>query len=273
LIPVELILLALSPIFVACIVFEYVKARQYFNIKDSVNNAVLAALHQGSDAIALLLLMPFFIWLHQFAFFNIELSIWTLLLGFLIQDFLYYWFHRASHTIHWFWLAHVVHHSSPFMNFTTAFRQSIFYPIVGMWLFWMPMIIIGFSPSIVFLIVALNLGYQFFVHTQTIRKLGWLEKVFNTPTHHRIHHAINPPYINKNYAGVLIVWDKLFGTYVDEDPNLTIEYGIVGEMPKANPISANCHQFVKMFKAFRQASGLKAKLKVVFSDPTHSEQL
>lgn len=250
-------------------VLEFVKARQYFDIKDSVNNAVLALLHQGSDAIALVLLMPFFIWLHQYALFSVELSVFTVFLGFILQDFLYYWFHRASHTIHWFWLAHVVHHSSPYMNFTTAFRQSIFYPVIGMWLFWMPMIIIGFSPSLVFMIVALNLSYQFFVHTQTVRKLGWFEKVFNTPTHHRVHHAINPPYINKNYGGVLIVWDKLFGTYVDEDPTLKIEYGIVGDMPKVNPLSANCHQFLSMFRQIKSAKGLKAKLLVVFCDPMH----
>jgi sterol desaturase/sphingolipid hydroxylase (fatty acid hydroxylase superfamily) len=273
LIPVELILLALSPIFIACVVYEYIQARQYFNIKDSLNNVFLAMLHQGSDAIAVILLMPFFIWLHQFAIVDIELGFWSVFIGFILQDFLYYWFHRASHTIHWFWLAHVVHHSSPFMNFTTAFRQSIFYPVIGMWLFWMPMIIIGFSPSIVFLIVALNLSYQFFVHTQTVGNLGWFEKVFNTPTHHRIHHATNPPYINKNYAGVLMIWDKIFGTFVDEDPSINIEYGIVGELPKVNPISANCHQFVVMYQQLKRAKGVKEKLKVIFSDPSHGERI
>lgn len=159
-IPVELILLALSPIFLLCVAVEFYKARQHYNIKDSLNNAVLALLHQGSDAIALILLMPFFYWLHQFALFDFPFSIGSLLVGFLLQDFLYYWFHRASHNIHWFWLAHVVHHSSKQMNFTTAFRQSLLYPLVGMWLFWLPMILLGFAPAIVFAIVALNLAFQ-----------------------------------------------------------------------------------------------------------------
>ena len=268
-IPVELILLGLSPIFLICVAIEFFKARQYYSIKDSLNNAVLALLHQGSDAITLILLMPFFNWFHQFAVFDIPFSISSLLVGFLLQDFLYYWFHRASHNIHWFWLAHVVHHSSKHMNFTTAFRQSLLYPLVGMWLFWLPMILLGFAPAIVFAIVALNLAFQFFVHTQTIGNLGWLEKVFNTPTHHRIHHATNAPYIDKNYAGVLIIWDKLFGTFVEEDKNLTIRYGIVGPEPKGTPWSANFMQIKLLYGQVLKAKGINKKLKVVFGYPSH----
>ena len=128
-IPVELILLGLSPIFLACVLIEFFKAKQHYNIKDSINNAFLALLHQGTDAFVLLLLMPVFNWLHQFAVFDIQLTVVSLLIGFILQDFLYYWFHRASHNIHWFWLAHVVHHSSTHMNFTTAFRQRHFVSI------------------------------------------------------------------------------------------------------------------------------------------------
>lgn len=266
---VELILLSLSPLFLLCIAFEFFKAKQYYHVKDSLNNTVLALLHQGSDALILLALMPAFYWLHQFALFNIELTAISLLAGFILQDFLYYWFHRASHNIHYFWLSHVVHHSSKHMNFTTAFRQSVLYPLTGMWLFWMPMILLGFSPELVFAIVAINLAYQFFVHTQTIGNLGWIEHILNTPTHHRIHHAINGPYIDKNYAGVLIIWDKLFGTFAAEDKSIQIEYGIVGDLPKANPISANFHQLGVMTRAFNAAKGLRAKLATIFGYPLH----
>lgn len=268
-IPVELILLVLSPVFLLCVVVEFFKAKQFYHLKDSINNAALALLHQGADAIALIALMPAFIWLHQYAIFEIKLSAISLFCGFLLQDFLYYWFHRASHNIHWFWLAHVVHHSSTKMNFTTAFRQSILYPLVGMWLFWLPMILIGFSPALVFAIVAINLAYQFFVHTQTIGHLGWFEKIFNTPTHHRIHHAINAPYIDKNYAGVLIIWDKLFGTFVEEDKTITIKYGIVGQLPKDNPISTNFSQIKTLITHWKKVKGFKNKLKVVFGYPLH----
>lgn len=268
-IPVELILLGLSPVFIICVALEFIKARKHYNVKDSINNTALALLHQGADAIILLLLMPMFNWLHQFSLFDIQLTATSLLVGFILQDFLYYWFHRASHNIHWFWLAHVVHHSSTHMNFTTAFRQSVLYPIVGMWLFWLPMILIGFSPSLVFAIVAINLAYQFFVHTQVIGNLGWFEKVFNTPTHHRIHHATNKPYIDKNYAGVLIIWDKLFGTFAPEDKSITIKYGIIGELPKDNPLSTNFKQVCVLKHKLKAANTFKQKLSVLFGYPSH----
>ncbi len=268
-ISVEFILLALSPIFFVCIFLEFRKARKHYNISDSINNAVLAAFHQGSDAIALFLLMPAFHWLHGYALFDIELNLLTLFIGFLLQDFLYYWFHRASHNIHWFWAAHVVHHSSPYMNFTTAFRQSIMYPVTGMWLFWMPMILVGFEPNLVFAIVALNLGYQFWVHTQSLGKYHRFGKIFNTPDHHCVHHATNAEYIDKNYAGVLIIWDKMFGTFVEKQDDIDIKYGIVGLLPKSNPLDANFHQWQHLFRELGRAKGLKAKWYVLFEYPSH----
>ena len=154
---VEIILIALSPIFLIFIAYEFLKHRQNYVIKDSLANTALALMHQGADAIALLFLMPIFYWLYEFRLLDIELSFLSLFFAFLLQDFLYYWFHRASHHIHWLWSAHVVHHSSTEMNFSTAFRQSIMYPITGMWLFWMPMILIGFDPELINNIFALVL--------------------------------------------------------------------------------------------------------------------
>lgn len=267
--PVELILLALSPVFFLFIAIEFLRARAHYNIKESIINALLALTHQISDALVLLLLMPAFIWLHQFAVFNIELTAINLLLAFVVQDFLYYWFHRASHHIHWFWCAHVVHHSSNNMNFTTAFRQSMLYPIVGMWLFWLPMILLGYTPELVFAVVAINLAFQFFVHTQLVTKLGWLEAIFNTPSHHRVHHATNAQYIDKNFAGVLIIWDKLFGTFVEEDSNITIKYGIVGQQPKMALLDINLHQWRLMWGNVKQATSWKGKLSALFGYPTH----
>ena len=271
---IEIILLALSPIFVAFIIYEFVKHRNRYDIKDSLTNTALALMHQGSDAIALLLLMPFFYWLHQFAVFDITLSLTTVFIAFLLQDFLYYWFHKASHHIHWLWAAHVVHHSSTKMNFSTAFRQSLMYPLAGMWIFWLPMIIIGFDPNTVFTVVALNLAFQFFVHTEIVDKLGWFEKVFNTPSHHRVHHSINKAYLDKNFAGVLIIWDKLFGTYVEEnsEKNGLCRYGIIGQIQSNNPFFISFHQWLYMFKTAGKAQGFKAKLRVLFTYPTSSEK-
>jgi sterol desaturase/sphingolipid hydroxylase (fatty acid hydroxylase superfamily) len=267
---IEIILLALSPIFILFVSYEFIKHRRYYDIKDSMANSVLALMHQASDAIALLLLMPFFYWLHDYRVFDIELSVIAVMGAFILQDFLYYWFHKASHHIHWLWAAHVVHHSSTKMNFSTAFRQSLMYPIAGMWVFWLPMILIGFDPVTVFTVVALNLAYQFFVHTQMVNKLGWFEKVFNTPSHHRVHHAINPDYIDKNFAGVLIIWDKLFGTFTEEKLTEPCKYGIVEQINSNNPFTITFHQWIYLGRGVLSARGPKAKFKVLFGNPKQS---
>ena len=267
---VTLILIAISPVFWVCIGYEYIKHRHYYQLKDSLTNTALAILHQASDAVALILLMPGFYWLHQFRIFDIELNLVTVVGAFLLQDFLYYWFHRASHQVHWLWAAHVVHHSSTYMNFSTAFRQSLMYPLAGMWLFWTPMIVVGFDPRFVFSVVALNLAFQFFVHTQVIGKLGWIEKVFNTPSNHRVHHAINDGYIDRNFAGVLVIWDRWFGTYVEEDLNVPIKYGIIGQIDSNNPLFISFHQWTYMLRELAQRHGIRARLKVIFGYPTSS---
>lgn len=269
---VEIILLALSPIFLLFIICEYVAFRHHYDIKDSIINALLALLHQGSDALALILLMPFFNWLYQFALFDIPLTIVTVFIAFLMQDFLYYWFHRASHHIHLLWASHVVHHSSTKMNFSTAFRQSLMYPITGMWIFWLPMILLGFDPHTVFIVVALNLAFQFFVHTQVVGKLHWLEYVFNTPSHHRVHHSTNKAYIDKNFAGVLIIWDKIFGTYVEEsnEKHGECRFGIIGQIETYNLLTVLFHQWIYLLKKLQSQKGIVGKLHVMFSYPTHS---
>jgi sterol desaturase/sphingolipid hydroxylase (fatty acid hydroxylase superfamily) len=267
---IEMILLALSPIFIIFVAYEFIKYRRYYDIKDSLANTALALMHQAADAIALLILMPFFYWIYDFRVFDIELTVVSVFAAFILQDFLYYWFHKASHHIHWLWAAHVVHHSSTKMNFSTAFRQSLMYPIAGMWIFWLPMILIGFDPLTVFTVVALNLAYQFFVHTQIVNKLGWFEKVFNTPSHHRVHHAINEGYLDKNFAGVLIIWDKLFGTYTDELSQKPCKYGIIGQLESNNPLEITFHQWRYLTKSVINAKTFKAKINVLFGYPTSS---
>ncbi len=251
-IPVEFILLALAPVFLGFIAWEWWRTaragKAWYRWQDTLANAVLALLHQGSDMLALLLLMPFFLWLHQFRLLDIELSVTTVALAFLLQDFLYYWFHRASHHIRWLWASHVVHHSSRQMNFSTALRQSLMYPLSGMWLFWTPMILLGFAPAVVFAVVAINLAFQFFVHTQSVRRLGALEWLFNTPSHHRVHHACNPAYIDKNFAGVLIIWDRLFGTYVPERDDEPCRYGITEDFVSDNPLTITFYEWRRILQ-------------------------
>lgn len=270
-IPVELILLALSPIFLGFIAWEWRRAQRrqsgIYRWQDTLANAVLALLHQGSDMLALMLLMPFFLWLHQFSWLDIELTAVNLALAFLLQDFLYYWFHRASHHVRWLWASHVAHHSSRLMNFSTAFRQSLTYPLSGMWLFWTPMILIGYAPSLVFAVVALNLAFQFFVHTQAVKKLGIVEKLFNTPSHHRVHHACNAMYIDKNFAGVLIIWDKLFGTFVEEQETEPCRYGITDDFESDNPLTVTFYEWRRMLHDLRHNTSWKRLPALLFGRP------
>jgi sterol desaturase/sphingolipid hydroxylase (fatty acid hydroxylase superfamily) len=186
---------------------------------------------------------------------------------FVAQDLLYYVFHRCSHRVRWLWAAHVVHHSSERMNFSTAFRQSLMYPIAGMWLFWIPLAVLGFPPKQIVAIVLINLGFQFFVHTQAIGKLGWLEYVFNTPSIHRVHHARNDRYIDRNYAGVLVIWDRLFGSYVEEDPHDAPVYGIVEPLHTYNPLRATFHEWASMAADFVSVRGWRNKLRALFAPP------
>jgi sterol desaturase/sphingolipid hydroxylase (fatty acid hydroxylase superfamily) len=266
------ILLAMAPLFLGLIAWEawYWRARApgKYSLVDTFSNAGLALMHQVADAIAWSLVIGLFYLVHQFRLFDLgTATFWSIAALALAQDFFYYWFHRASHRIRWMWASHVTHHSSERLNLSTAFRQSLTYPFSGMWLFWLPLALIGFDPLHIVAVVAINLGFQFFVHTQAVGKLGWLEKVFNTPSHHRVHHARNPKYIDRNYAGVLIVWDKLFGTYVEEDDAVPCEYGIIGQVHSHNPITLTFHEWIAMFRDAARAQGWRARLRQLFGPP------
>ncbi len=194
----SLILLLLAPVFLAIFVLEvwycYKKCIKMYTLKDTLANISLSLMYQVSDVIfTFLIVKTIYVWVfnHGFKLFSIN-SGWNLFLLFICQDFLYYWFHRSAHRIRWMWASHVTHHSSTRLNFSTAFRQSMTYPISGMWLFWLPLAYMGFNPDMVILVVALNLAFQFFIHTQLVNKIGFLEKIFNTPSHHRAHHGTNP---------------------------------------------------------------------------------
>jgi sterol desaturase/sphingolipid hydroxylase (fatty acid hydroxylase superfamily) len=245
------ILLLMAPGFVVLILAEawYWRGRRaVYSGKDSLANVALALMHQAADALAWMLVIGLYVWVYRHRLFDLKTSAVTWFALFLAQDFVYYWFHRAHHRVRFMWASHVTHHSSERLNLSTAFRQSMLYPISGMWVFWLPLAWLGFKPEHIIAVVAINLGMQFFVHTQAVAKLGWLEQVFNTPSHHRVHHARNPEYIDRNYAGVLIIWDKWFGTYTEEDPQIPCEYGIIGQIHSYNPITLTFHEWLAMVR-------------------------
>ncbi|MES2935550.1 MAG: sterol desaturase family protein [Pseudomonadota bacterium] len=246
-----LLLLSLAPVFLACIGWEFFYLRRRGKISyswaDTLSNAALALMHQAADLLVTLL----FVKTAYTLAYNHGLKLfpnawWSILALFLLQDLIYYFFHRLHHRVRWMWAAHVVHHSSERLNFSTALRQSLTYPLSGMWLFWLPLAWLGFAPEWVILIVGLNLAFQFFVHTETCGKLGWLEAVFNTPSHHRVHHAKNPQYIDRNFGGVLIIWDRLFGSFVPEDEKPV--YGIVHQIRSHNPLLLTFHEWIAMWR-------------------------
>ncbi|MFC0048046.1 sterol desaturase family protein [Rheinheimera tilapiae] len=275
-VPVEVILILLSPVFFLFIGFEwYHSVRRKLAIyqwRDSLANMILAAMHQAGDALSLLLLLPLFYWLHQFAWLDLPFTALNLLLLFVLQDFLYYWFHRASHRVRWLWASHVAHHSSRLMNFSTAFRQSLTYPLSGMWLFWVPLVLLGFDPKLVLAVVAINLGFQFFVHTRWGKHWGWLGYVLNTPAWHRVHHACNDVYIDKNFAGVLVIWDRLFGSFEPEHDAIPCRFGITEDFESVNPLTITFHEWRRMLTAARDASGVRAKIQVLFGPPRPDPQ-
>ena len=172
----------------------------------------------------------------------------SVLLIFIAVDFFYYFFHLAMHKIRWLWAAHVTHHSATRMNFATALRQNFLVDLNFGWvLWWLPIALIGFSKEWAIIAIELNLAYQFFVHTETVRRLGPLEWLFNTPSHHRVHHGSNPAQIDTNFGGVLIIWDRLFGTFVDEADAGPIKYGLVSRQPRTlNPLRLNLEEFFAM---------------------------
>jgi sterol desaturase/sphingolipid hydroxylase (fatty acid hydroxylase superfamily) len=250
---VQLLLLALAPVFLACIgweVWHFARTRPadaLYSWPDTLCNAALALMHQGADKLAWLVAVPVYAYVYQ----HWRIVSWQpgwleWLALFVAQDLLYYGFHRASHRVRWLWAAHVVHHSSGRLNLSTAFRQSLMYPVAGMWVFWIPLAVIGFTPMQIVGIVLVNLAFQFFVHTQAIGKLGWLEYVFNTPSSHRVHHASNLDYLDANYGGVLIVFDRLFGTYVPERADEPCRYGLVTPTRSHNPLVVQFEHWVSL---------------------------
>lgn len=194
-------------------------------------------------------------------------QLWQFPLLFLGQEFCYYWFHRASHRIRWFWATHTVHHSPEQICFAAAFRLGITSRIAGSTVFYVPLALIGFDPAVVLFTLTLNLLYQFWIHSETIPRLGPLEWVLNTPSHHRVHHARNLDYLDANYGGVLIVFDRLFGTFVAERDDEPCDYGLVTPMRSYNPFYVELHGWIGLLKDLRKARSLSDAAGYLFAPP------
>lgn len=194
-------------------------------------------------------------------------SPWSVALLFLGLEFLYYWYHRAEHRIHWFWCNHAVHHSPTALNLSASYRIGFLGQVSGRDLFFVPLIWLGFEPIVVLQALALNLLYQFWLHNTWTPKLGFLEYVLNTPSAHRVHHAINDEYVDRNFGGVLIIFDRLFGTYAEESITNPCVFGLIGRSPGHNYVDIQFGEWKWLWAKVRQRPGLGATLKAVFGPP------
>lgn len=195
---------------------------------------------------------------------DIPAAWWTIPLAVLAADFTYYWMHRCEHTVRLFWANHSVHHSSPEFNFSTALRLSWIDALVS-WLFYVPMVLIGFSAVETIIGMIVGLAYQSWIHTEKVGRLGWLDRVFNTPSAHRVHHGTNTEYIDRNFGGILIVWDRLFGTYQAEGEK--VRYGILPPVGSHNPLVINFSEYAAMLRDLGRAENVRTALRHVFGAP------
>jgi len=199
---------------------------------------------------------------------EIPFAWWAFLLCFVLDDLAYYVFHRAAHRVRWFWASHVIHHSSQHYNLSTALRQTWtgFFSLA--FLFRLPLFLIGFPPAMVFFCAGINLIYQFWIHTEAIGRMpAWFEAVMNTPSHHRVHHAVNPRYLDRNYAGVFIVWDRMFGSFERERDDDRPRYGIVRQLGSFNVLWAALHEWIGIARDLWTAPGWRNKAAYLLREP------
>ncbi len=264
------ILIIAVPIFILTFVLEAIfitrTLKKDYDTRDAVASVTMGI---GSAFINLAIKVPVFfafMWIYQHRVFTVPVTWWGFLLLFLADDFSFYLHHRACHGIRLFWAAHVNHHSSVQYNLAVALRQSwgeLFHKYI--WWLWMPLV--GFHPVWMLTMMSISLVYQYTLHTELVKKLGPLEWIFNTPSHHRVHHASNVRYLDKNHAGILIIWDRLFGTFAPERDDEKVIYGITQNIHTYNPIEIATHEYKALWNDVKNAPGLLNKIKYLLMPP------
>ncbi|RKE95180.1 sterol desaturase family protein [Ichthyenterobacterium magnum] len=271
----DIILFAI-PVFVLTMLIElFVTTREQlkhvkgYEAKDAFSSITmgLGNVFLGFLSKALVLLAFFWIY-NNFRVFTIPVTWWSFILIFFADDITYYWNHRIAHQCRLFWASHVVHHSSQYYNLSTALRQTWsggFYTFI----FWLWMPLVGFHPAMIMFQMSVSLLYQYWIHTETINKLPkWFEAIMNTPSHHRVHHGSNPLYLDRNHAGILIIWDKFFGTFQPELDDEKVVYGLVKNINTYNPVKIAFIEWVNMFKdAFSGKKSLTSRLLYFIKPP------
>jgi len=271
------VLVLAAPAFVLLLALEWflVSRRKIdgrYEAKDAITSMIMGFGQLFSDVLMGAISLGIMMWFWQFRIFNWGFGIGAILACLLLQDFVYWYKHMAAHKIRWFWSAHNVHHSSEEYNLSTALRQPWNNHFTGFVLLSTPLVLLGFHPLLVGFIGAVNLVYQFWIHTQAIKKMPrWFEFLFNTPSHHRVHHGTNPRYLDSNYAGILIIWDRMFGTFVEERDDDPVIYGIITPIASHNPAVVAFKELINIFKdAFQPGLKFHQRLAYIFAPPGYS---
>ncbi|HEX3674924.1 MAG TPA: sterol desaturase family protein [Rhizomicrobium sp.] len=263
--PVQLATPAFIFLVVAEMLFAYATGRARFEARDTAASLAMGFLSVIAGTLLFFGTGDFAV---RYAVTSIAWSVPAVVALFVLDDLLYYWWHRASHRVRWLWADHVQHHSSQHYNLSTALRQPLTGAFTPGFLFGVPLFVMGFPVSMLAFVHGLNLIYQFWIHTEAIGKCpAWFEAVFNTPSHHRAHHATNARYLDTNYAGVFIVWDRLFGTFVPEEEADPPRYGIVKNLATFNPVRIAAHEWVGIAGDLKRARSWRERGGYVFGPP------
>ena len=259
------------PFFIILISIElFINWREHLNLYES--KEALSSIGMGLGSLVIDILMKGLAYgtytvIYQFRLFDIGWHWWSWVLVLFADDFTFYWHHRLSHEVRILWAAHVNHHSSQTLNLATALRQSWgeqFYK----YFFWLWMPLVGFHPLMMMMMMSISLIYQYWVHTELIKRLPrWYEFLFNTPSHHRVHHASNVRYLDQNHAGILVIWDRMLGTFSPELDEEKPIYGITKNINTYNLFKIASHEYVDVYRDVRRAPTLSAKLKYIFFSP------
>jgi sterol desaturase/sphingolipid hydroxylase (fatty acid hydroxylase superfamily) len=257
------------PLFILSMVVEASWARRHpeakgYAARDSAASITMGLLSLFVGAAAKLLSIPFFLVLYDHRLADIGHAWWTWIVLLFAEDLCYYWFHRVHHEVRLFWATHVNHHSSRYFNLSTALRQPLLTAFTGP-IFWAPLPLLGFPVEMVLFAQSWSLVYQFWIHTEAVDRLGPLEWFMNTPSHHRVHHGKNMPYLDKNHGGIFILWDRLFGTFAPEvEP---VVYGLTTDLETFNLVRISFHEVGAIAHDVRRAPTLAAKLGYAFAPP------
>lgn len=266
---VSLVVLAV-PVFIVSMLIEFFLSRKrqqvWFRLGDTMSNLACGLISQLTGLIfAVWTLVAYTFVYEHFRLFDLPRTHWTTWgLSLILADFIYYWWHRSSHVINIFWASHIVHHQSEEYNLSVALRQAAFGSLFS-WLVYAPFGVLGIPIDIFFFGIAVNLVLGFFPHTRFTNRIPIVEYIVNTPSHHRVHHGTNRQYIDKNFGGVLIIWDRIFGTF--EPENEPVRYGIVNPLNRLNPVWANLHYWHELYQNSKAMNRWSDRLIVWIASP------